>query len=75
MGPKEEAAPASMEENTLACVGSVMLLLVKNDTLCNWFLKKKKEREKTPPCSARAYGSIVRSGPKSFLVQPPSVFS
>lgn len=35
-----------MEENTLACVGSVTLLLVKNDTLCNWFLKKKKkERE------------------------------
>lgn len=58
-GPKEEAAPASMEENTLACVGSAMLLLVNSDTLCNQLFKRG-----TPPCPTRDWGSFFHTRPQ-----------
>lgn len=68
MGPKEEAAPASMEENTLACVGSVTLLLVKNDTLCNWFLKKKKRERKRLPALQGLTAPSYDQVPNPFLL-------
>lgn len=57
-----------MEENTLACVGSVMLLLVKNDTLCNWFLKKKKRERKRLPALQGLTAPSYDQVPNPFLL-------